>query len=85
MALKRIQTEGQTAEEHHMIPRRVVKALKGFVSQDAEIVSGRTGSVSQRKEPKPTNSPTPIPGTLQGVLQYFRQQLELSSACELHI
>lgn len=54
-----------------MIPRQVVKALKGFVSQDALTVSGRTGSVTQREEPKP-NSPTPIPGTLQAVLQYFR-------------
>lgn len=79
------QAEGQTAEEHHMIPRQVVKALKGFVSQDALTVSGRTGSVTQREELKPTNSTTPIPGTLQAVLQYFRQQLKLSSACELHI
>lgn len=66
------QAEGQAREEHHMIPRKVVKALKGFMSQDALTVSGRTGSVTQRKEPKPTNSPTPIPGTLQAVLQYFR-------------
>lgn len=66
------QKEFRQAEDPHMISRQVVKVLKGFVSQDALTVSGRTGSVTQREEPKPTNSPTPIPGTLQAVLQYFR-------------
>lgn len=66
------QAEGQTAEKHHKIPWQVVKALKGFVSQDALALSAGTGSVTQREEPAPTNSPTPIPGALQAVLQYFR-------------
>lgn len=38
---------GQTAEKHHMIPWQVVKASKGFVSQDALASSGGTGSVTQ--------------------------------------
>lgn len=75
------QAEGQTAGKHHMIPWQVVKASKGFVSQDALALSGGTGSVTQREEPAPTNSPTPIPGTLQTVLQYFRQWLELFLFC----
>lgn len=45
------QAEGQTAEKHHMIPWQVVKALKGFVSQDVLALSGGTGSVAQREEP----------------------------------
>lgn len=77
------QAEGQTAEKHHTIPRQAVKALKGFVSPDALALSGGTGSVTQREEPAPTTSPTPIPGALQAVLQHFRQRLELlASACQ---
>lgn len=39
----------------------MLKALKGFVSQDALALSGRTGLVTQREKAATTNSPTPIP------------------------